>query len=450
MGRIKDLQDKQEKGELSQAEEKELKELLKEAAQVTADDESDDSDDDSDEEDSEEEVDEEQVIEDTAKKISKRVRDEYSKDVSELKDIVKSLKEDHKPSAGDYSRSKYIVDKDLGKTSVEKLDDVKIKIPGRENKQVKEVSKRTTHFLAALVTGDREKLQVLVEGTAALGGNLVPQEFANLIVEDLRDQVVMRQFATVINVQTDTYNLPTLDTRPQVAWRSEGAVKATSTAQFGSLTLTPYSLAGIVPMSNELVADASQGVGASIVSYIARLLTQAIAEEEEEAFWTGNGSGKPTGVDNYTFTTVDAGAGASDSARADAYKKLYYRLPQGYRNSAIWAANASTWARAATLKDSQNNYLLQRLADSPVPQIMGRPAYEVNALGDGKVFFGDPSYYYIAQREGVSVDTSTEATVGGQSAFERNLTLVRVEERVDGELASTRAFVEGANMGAAF
>lgn len=436
MGRIKELKDKQAKKELTKKEQKELDELLAEAKASDASDE-------------ETTDDEDQEVAEAAEKIADAVRKANSERDDKMDKVLKAL-EDKTPTVSLKSESRFIVDKELGKIPVEKLDEVKIELPGRKQagKEHTSVTKRTTEYLSALLTGDKQKLQVLVEGTAGLGGNLVPQEFANVIVEDRRDAVIMRQFATVIQMNSDTLNLPTLDTRPHVSWRSEAAVKATSTVQWGNITLTPYSLAAIVPLSNELVADASQGVGGSIVNYVARLLTTALSEEEETQFWTGNGSGRPTGIDNYSLRTVTAGN--SDSDRADAYKLMYFRLGQGYRNQAIWAANASTWARAATLKDSEGNYLLQRLADSPIPQIMGRPAYEVNALPDEKVFFGDPSYYYIGEREGVSVDTSDEATVASQSAFERNLTFVRAEERVDGELALTNAFVEGANMGAAF
>lgn len=444
MGRIKELKDKQAKGELNDEEEKELKELLAEAKKedtpVTPADPPQTPEE-------PEGTEDEKAIDDMADRLAAPMVEAKK----QLDDIVSKLKKQETPDVKVTKNSMFIVDKELGKVPVEQLDDVKIELPGRKQagKQYTSVTAKTTHFLQALFTGDVQKLQVLVEGTAGLGGNLVPQDFANVIVEDRRDQVVMRQLATTIPMQTDTLNLPTLDTRPHVAWRSEGAVKSTSTVQWGNITLTPYSLAAIVPMSNELVADASQGVGGSIVNYVARLLTQAVSEEEEKQFWTGNGSGKPTGIDNYTFVTVSGGL--TDTTRSDAYKAAYFRLPQGYRNSAVWAGNASTLARASQLKETSTNaYLLQRLGDSPVPQIMGRPVYEVNDLPDGKVFFGDFSYYYIGEREGVSVDTSTEATVAGQSAFERNLTMVRVEERVDGELTLNRAVVELSSMGGAF
>lgn len=45
----------------------------------------------------------------------------------------------------------------------------------------------------------------------------------------------------------------------------------------------------------------------------------------------------------------------------------------------------------------------------------------------------------IADRQGIRVDTSTEATVGGSNYLEKNLVGVRVEKRVDGELSLTEA-----------
>lgn len=432
MGRISELREKEEKGKLSEAEEKELKELLAEAKDA--------------EEVSEEETDEEKALDEAADKFVEKATAKLAEQTKPLEDLVAKLSKSY-ASPKDHNKTKFIVDPQMGRVPVEKLDEVEIKVPGREKKQHKTVTKRTLHYLQALLTGDMQKVQVLVEGTAALGGYLVPEEWSNILVEDRRDAVVMRQLATTVNVSSDTYHLAFSDTRPHVAWRSEAAVKATTTAQFNEITLTPYSLAATLPLSDELVADAT--VGGSVIQIVTNQLVRAIAEEEEKAFWTGNGSGRPTGIDNYSFTEVGVAAGASDTVRADAYKASYWRLGQGYRNQAVYAANARTWARAHTLKESTTNaYLLQRLPDSPLPVLNGRPCYEVNDLPDGRVFFGDFSNYYIGDREGIRVKQSDEATVAGYSAFERDLTWLRVEERVDAELVYTRAVVELNNMGA--
>lgn len=424
MGRIKDLRDKVAKGEASDEEKVELEELQAEAtegvdATTTAD--SDNTDD------TDEDAEVERLADSFIAKINKKF------EAAEAQIDKKTTKTEKKESA-------YIVDKHMGRISMDKLSEMKIELPGRKaaGKSVTEVTGKTVAFVSALVQGDKEKLQLLVEGTAASGGYLVPEEFANLIVEDKRDKGIMRQLANQITIQSDTLHLPALDSRPKANWRSEGAVKATSTATFRELVFTPYSVAVIVGLSAELAADASLGVGGSVVNYVAQLMVTSINEKEEEAFWTGNGSGKPTGVNNYSFTEISAGG--TDSGLADAIKAAAFRLPQGYRNSASWVGHAQALERVAKAKDSQGNYLLARLADDPTQlRLNGRPVYEQNDLPTDVLFFGDFSYYMIVDRQGVTVDFSTEATVGGSSAFEKNLVFVRVESRVDGELTLTGA-----------
>lgn len=439
MGKIADLLEKKALGTLTEAEQKELDTLLKEAALATEKDAEGDGDGGADDEES---------VEALAQKMADimSARDEENnKRFEKLLETMKESKEEvqNKDAVG------FIVDKQLGKThTVEDLSEIKIALPGRKlaGKEVTEVSQKTVEFFSALYSGDQQKLQILSEGTAGDGGYLVPEEFANVIIEDIRDQNIMRQLASVMTTTSDTVHIPSLVGRPKAAWRAEKATKNTSTAQFSENVLTPYSLAVIVGLSNELVADARLGVGGSIVNYIANLMSTSLSEKEEEAFWQGNGSGQPTGVDNYTLRTVTSGP--TDTNRADSVIAAYSTTPQGYRNKGVWVGNMSTWGSVARLKDSNNNYLLSNLAGSPTQLLRGRPVYESNYIPGGKLFFGDFSYYQIVDREGISVRVSDEATVAGSSAFEKNLTYIRVEKRVDGELLLPAAVTEVTGLGA--
>jgi HK97 family phage major capsid protein len=195
------------------------------------------------------------------------------------------------------------------------------------------------------------------------------------------------------------------------------------------------------------VADASLGVGASIVNYVGNLMSTALAEKEEEAFWTGNGTGKPTGIDGGAYSLRTVTAAATDVSRADSVIQAFQRTPQGYRNRGVWVGNSSTWEEIGRLKDSQNRYLLTDLANSPTQTLRGRPVYESNYLAGGTLIFGDFSFYQIVDREGISVRVSDEATVAGQSAFERNLTFIRVEKRVDAELTLPAAVTKVTGLG---
>ena len=115
-------------------------------------------------------------------------------------------------------------------------------------------------------------------------------------------------------------------------------VKSTSTVDFGENVFTPYSLATIIPLSNELVADATLGVNGNIVNKVSELAATAISEREETAFWAGSGSGQPTGMSQYSPGTM--GAGFTASSQADALISTFFRLPQGYRNKAVWVMNS--------------------------------------------------------------------------------------------------------------
>lgn len=429
MGEIAELLEKKALDTITEDEQKKLDQLLAEAKLAT-----------SKKKDSEEEAKDDKIedTDDAVDAAAQKMADAVQSRVEEgLKKVMDSLKP-IAPRIETGESAKYIVDAKLGKKTIDELGDMKIKLGDRAKagKKVTEISQRSVEFLKAFFQGDKQKLQILSGGTAADGGYLVPEEFANVIVEDIRDLNIMRQLASVMTTTTDTVHIPSLISRPHAAWRAEKAVKSTSTATFTENVLTPYSLASIVPLTNELVADASLGVGGSIVNWIAGIMAVSLNEEEEKAFWVGSGTGRPTGVDGgaYTLRTTAAGAGASDSTRADSIISAYQNTPQGYRNRAVWVMNMGTLGEVGRLKDSQNRYLLTDLAGSPTQTLKGRPVYESNYLAGGTALFGDFSFYQIVDREGISVAISNEATVAGSSAFEKNLTFVRVEKRVDAEL----------------
>lgn len=437
MGRIADLLELKALGKLTDNDSKELDGLLKEAALVQK------------EETSEDEADSESVDE-LAQKLADSATSKINQSIDKFTKVMESFSE--KKEATETKTTGFVVDKALGKShSVDELSQMKVVLPGRKQagKEVTEVSQKTVEFFSALYSGEKQKLQILSEGTAADGGYLVPEEFANVVIEDIRDLNIMRQFASVMTTQTDTVHIPSLISRPKAAWRAEKATKNTSTATFTENVLTPYSLAAIVPLSNELVMDASLGVGGSIVNYIAGLMATSLAEKEEQAFWVGSGTAQPSGVDGgaYTLRTVAAGAGATDAQRADAIIAGFSNTPQGYRNRGVWVGNMGTWGEVARLKDSQNRYLLTDLAGSNTQLLKGRPVYESNYLAGGTLLFGDFSFYQIVDRQGISVQISTEATVASTSAFEKNLTFVRVEKRVDAELLLPAAVTKVTGLG---
>lgn len=297
---------------------------------------------------------------------------------------------------------------------------------------VRQVDARIAMFFKALVERNMPVVRALTEGTDSEGGYLVPAEFRAQVVEELNNLSVMRSLATVIPMSTDTLNIPTLVAKPAVRWTGENTTIATSSAEFGQLTLTPHKLTARLPMTRELLADSA----IRLVALLTRIFGEVIAEKEDKAFFVGTGSGQPKGLDQETLTTETAGSNAADSLI-----NLQHRLKAAYRNRATWVMNNNTLRNIRKLKDTTNQYLFDRNAiQQGVPGVLlGSPVREQNDIADGKIFYGDFSFYYIGDREQLSVETTTE----GANTWELDRMEIKVRERVDGKTALTRAFVEG-------
>lgn len=299
-----------------------------------------------------------------------------------------------------------------------------------------------------------QKLEPLNETTNADGGFLVPTIMYNKIVPFLEDEAQIKPNAYNIDMTgIKTLDIPNVAAGAYVQWNSEMAQKATTSMVFGHQTLTPYTLAGILVITQQMLDDAPF----PMLQIVSQELARAIAKAEDAAFASGSGTGQPTGIDTYTpVYTISAGGGL-------AYNHFVFALmglPSAYRGSRQlrWLMHRNTLALAATLTDTNgrpifdlSNPMNNTLYSPRTPAIMGIPVIENNDLSEKTIYLVDLSYYWIGTNRGLAIDVATEATIGGfidsasskyypgNNLWERNEIAVRAEERIDGELVTTRA-----------
>jgi len=321
------------------------------------------------------------------------------------------------------------------------------KVLTKDMVEIMDKEERVGQFISALLSNDKIRMKVLSEGTNAMGGFLVPTYWYAKIVEDLRDETVVRPRATIIDPCPKQLNISQLASRPKVFWRGEQAIKDTSTATYSQISLTPYSLAVIVILTKELVADAEVGLPQGIITHITNLVVRAIAEEEDKRFIMGTGTTQPTGLETYrAAATITAVATPANIAAYATLVDAFYRLGSKYRQRAVWVMSSATLMRCMQLADTTGRPIFVADPTGNLPgTILGKPVLEQNDLGLGVAYIIDFSGYYIGVREGINVMQSEEAsiTMGNDSInlFERNEVAIRVEERIDGELADTRSCV---------
>lgn len=273
-------------------------------------------------------------------------------------------------------------------------------------------------------------------GTDSEGGYLVPDEYERTLVEALEEENVFRQLAKVIRTSSGDRKIPVVATKGTASWIDEEGAYLESDDSFGQVSIGAYKVGTMIKVSEELLNDSVFDLEA----YISREFARRIGAKEEEAFFTGDGSGKPLGVLAAAGGAETGVTAASATAiTADELIDLFYSLKAPYRRNAVWVLNDSTIKAIRKLKDNQGQYLWQPSLTAGAPDLLlGKPvrtsAYMPAIAADAKtVAFGDFSYYWIADRQGRSFKRLNELYAAtGQVGF-------LASQRVDGKLVLPEA-----------
>ena len=273
-------------------------------------------------------------------------------------------------------------------------------------------------------------------GTDSEGGYLVPDEFERTLVEALQEENIFRQLATIITTSSGDRKIPVVATKGTASWVDEEGVIPEADDAFGQVSIGAYKLATMIKVSEELLNDSVF----NLEQYIAKEFGRRIGAKEEEAFFVGDGTGKPTGIFN---TTGGAGVGITTASASaitiDEIMDLFYSLKSPYRKNAFFVTNDATVKSIRKLKDGNGQYLWQPSVTAGQPDtILNRPlktsAYVPGIAAAAKtIAFGDFSYYWVADRQGRSFQRLNELYAAtGQVGF-------KATQRVDGKLILAEA-----------
>ena len=274
---------------------------------------------------------------------------------------------------------------------------------------------------------------VLSEGADSEGGYLVPDEFEMTLVQALEGENVIRTRSHVITTSGGTHKIPVVASKGEASWIDENGAYPEDDDTFSQVNIDAHKLGTIIKVSEELLADSAF----NLESYFSQEFGRRMGRKEEEAFINGNGSSKPTGI----LQTAEVGitAAKADAITADNLIDLFYSLKGPYRRNAVWVVNDSTVKAIRKLKDSNGQYIWQpALKDGDHDTLLGRPILTTSAMpeigADAKpVIFGDLSFYWVGDRQGVTFKRLNERYADvGQVGF-------LASRRVDGKLVLPEA-----------
>lgn len=348
----------------------------------------------------------------------------YNKMEKELEDLTTEIKRRERKEAIEAELNKPVATPLTGKPMSATVDDEKT---GRASKGYK--SNFWNAMRKKVISPD--VMNALQVGTDTEGGYLVPDEYEHTLVEALEEENIFRKIANVISTASGDRKIPVVATKGTASWVDEEGQITESDDAFSQVSIGAYKLGTLIKVSEELLNDSVF----DLESYISKEFARRIGSKEEDAFFNGDGTGKPLGIFATTggaeigVTTANATA-----ITADELIDLYYSLKAPYRKNAVWVLNDSTVKAIRKLKDNNGNYLWQPAITAGTPDtILGRPVLtssyvpEIKA-GAKTIAFGDFKYYWIADRAGRNFKKLSELYAAtGQVGFVAT-------QRVDGKL----------------
>ena len=277
-------------------------------------------------------------------------------------------------------------------------------------------------MLKALRTNFKQVSNVLQEGVDADGGYLVPEEYDSRLIDVLTEENIMRSLGHVITTSGE-HRINIAATKPAAAWIEEGGALSFGEATFAQTLLDAHKLHVAIKVTEELLYDAAF----NLEGYIITEFGKALANAEEDAFLNGTGRGQPLGL--FAETGGGTAALSAASVNADLIMQLIYALKRPYRKSARFIMHDKTIAAIRQLKDNNGVYLWQPSLTAGEPdKILGYDVYTSPFCPEGKVAFGDYSYYNIGDRGTRSFSELRELFAGnGMIGYV-------AKERVDGKL----------------
>ena len=299
----------------------------------------------------------------------------------------------------------------------------------------------TDAYKSAFWGAMRNRVNPMVQNALQIGedsewGYLVPDDLVKTIIKALEEANVLRKLCNVITTSYGDRKIPVVASHGSAVWMDEEAAFTESDESFGQVTLSAYKLGTMIKVSEELLNDSTF----DLESYISSEFARRVGASEEEAFLTGNGVSKATGLLNATGgAQLGLTAASATAITFDEIIDLYYSLKAPYRKNASFVLNDSTIKKLMKLKDGQGQYLWNPSVKGGTPDtILNRPVVTSGYMptieaGAKSVAFGDLKYYWIADRQGRTFKRLNELyAANGQVGF-------LASQRLDGKLILSEA-----------
>ena len=267
----------------------------------------------------------------------------------------------------------------------------------------------------------------------------LPVEVSNEILQKVQESSTVMRLARKVDLPGQGMAIPVILGDPEPAWVGETEKKTVSDPTLDTKIMQAYTLAVIVPFSNQFKRDR-----AALYNEIVKRLPNAFGQKIDKTVFFGAAPGDNfdtlAGITGYSIAS-DAYAGivAADGDVSDHY---------GITNGVVLSPKGKSALLSAT-DETGRPLFINNIADNGIPKILGAETYESKAAyksGNPSTvgILGDWTQAMFGLVQSLTLDFSKEATLDlgdGKTInlFQQNMFAVRAEIEV-GFRADTSCF----------
>ena len=321
-----------------------------------------------------------------------------------------------------------------------------------EKSNLNEAKKAMGSFFKALAKchNDAEVAQVkaayLNEGTNNEGWYMVPEEFAREVFRVATNAWVVRKYARIIPMGTDTKNISTITNSIVAYWTDEAGAYTGSKPTVWNCQLVAHKVTALVSATNELIED--NMTDQEIWTLMSELIGEKIAEFEDENVLVASSKFTALLADtNVNITSLSTGKEFKDITY-DSLIDVIRSVPMKFKKGTPrWFLNQDIIAHIEKIKDTTGEPIFhstRSLRDGQIENyLLGYPVEIVDAMpgdstsGASKAFvlFGDLKNWAFWDRRQLSLSAGY---ISGN--WEKDIQSLKASERIAGAVIFPKAF----------
>lgn len=244
-------------------------------------------------------------------------------------------------------------------------------------------------------------------------GAVIPKTIINKIIDKVEEISPIYRLASHYNIG-GTITIPTVDESADsitVAYATEFTDLTSHSNKFGTIELSGYLYGALTKISKSLLKNSNF----NLTNWVINKMAQKIAKFIEKELLYGTTSKVSGVVGSYDSTNMKTTLASKSAVTSDELIDTQELIPDLYQGNAIWIMNKATRTAIRKLKDSDNNYLLNRdLSAKWGYTLLGKDVYcsdQVDKLGTASknvIFYGDFSGLAVKESETAEIQILNE------------------------------------------